>query len=425
MKVMRRMILYILVLSLMMLFPVRAEAYEVYGDPQSASVILRDALKNMEDETSIHYDFSGMDNDEVNEITKEIYISALKHVKDRDAGEAVRITLTEISWSYEVNGSLSDVTVYFSFTYNMEKEKDYKLREAMDQVIAMLNLEGKSDYEKARDIYVWIASHVTYDSSGTYNDAYSAMFERTSMCSGIAMLYYRMAITAGLDSRYVYGTAGKNGTEVNHAWNLIQIDGEWYSVDLTWDESCDSNIKKYKWFLKSDEDFKDHIASEDQSDLPACNETYTYDQTVYDIWMGNTVNGSHMKAYPGEIICLMPDQGNAYTEVKRFSIQTVTGKEVFYETEEDGSIRFIMPDESLILSAVKSLHYKLYHAPKVSYRIQTAYLMFYPETCTFRYVQEEEKTRLEYLGWKYLGKESWTEIESEDSESWNPFAAWR
>ncbi len=55
---------------------------------------------------------------------------------------------------------------------------------------------------------------------------------------------------AGLDTKYISGKAGDG----LHAWNLVQVDDEWYHLDTTWNDPLPDrpNEVGYDYFLVSD-----------------------------------------------------------------------------------------------------------------------------------------------------------------------------
>ena len=48
----------------------------------------------------------------------------------------------------------------------------------------------------------------------------------------------------------------KDGVQQLHMWNKVQLDGEWYNVDCTWDDpmGVEPGSVRYDYFLVSDKD---------------------------------------------------------------------------------------------------------------------------------------------------------------------------
>lgn len=91
-----------------------------------------------------------------------------------------------------------------------------------------------SDFEKEMQIIRWIVENCDYECSDvdddwTYSTAYSCLVKGKASCSGYADGFLQMAKACGLSARYICNT--------EHAWNLVRLDGEWYHVDVTWDDS--------------------------------------------------------------------------------------------------------------------------------------------------------------------------------------------
>lgn len=113
----------------------------------------------------------------------------------------------------------------------------------------------KTDLERARAIYVWLAKNVNYDANGynnaTYGDGSAAnvLKTRVSVCEGFSNLFVALGKEMGLEIEKVVGYAkgygfAKNAAfkQTNHAWNRIKINGEWRIFDATWGEGFAENI---------------------------------------------------------------------------------------------------------------------------------------------------------------------------------------
>lgn len=144
--------------------------------------------------------------------------------------------------------------------------KRAKLREEMEQEIERymdLIVGISSDYEKELILHDAIASQVTY----AYDEKHAAQQERwahtiegifskeyySAVCEGYAKAFQLLLNAAGIENVYVVG----NGNGQGHAWNQVKIGGEWYNVDLTWNDSNDR--KNYRYFNLTDTIFgKNH-----------------------------------------------------------------------------------------------------------------------------------------------------------------------
>ena len=124
--------------------------------------------------------------------------------------------------------------------YGDKTERYNQTVEKLDQVLKELDLDGKSDYEKCKEIMWWIAKNVKYDTH--YNgspeipaktkhphDMTGAVLDGYCVCDGYAGVFYYMANAAGIPALYDDGKFYSGG----HAWNLVQIDGKYYYIDLT------------------------------------------------------------------------------------------------------------------------------------------------------------------------------------------------
>lgn len=105
-------------------------------------------------------------------------------------------------------------------------------------------LPSMSEYEKVKAIHDYLVTHVNYDyenlAAGTLPDTAftkeGALLLHSAVCEGYAKAFSWLCKEAGIKEQLVYGTAN-DGTGVQpHAWNQVCVDGEWYYVDVTWDD---------------------------------------------------------------------------------------------------------------------------------------------------------------------------------------------
>lgn len=106
-----------------------------------------------------------------------------------------------------------------------------------------------SDFEKARAFYTWITHNIRYNDSlanssllGTIENerlqqADRVLANRSGVCEGFANLFEALCKEVGLKAAVVAGKVkDERGVveRIAHAWNAVELDGEWYLSDPTW-----------------------------------------------------------------------------------------------------------------------------------------------------------------------------------------------
>lgn len=192
----------------------------------------------------------------IGEIFTNMWIGATEHTGAPDEGDYIlwHFAARKVSSSYSSLGN--DVT--FNMTITMTYYTDYDMEQALEakvtEVLESLGLDGMSDYEKVCAIYDFICDNVTYDYTHLNDSgyklkytAYAALFHGTSVCQGYASLFYNMALRCGIDARLISGYSRSE----RHGWNIVLLDGMYYSLDATWD----SMRPEYEYFLRGSENF--------------------------------------------------------------------------------------------------------------------------------------------------------------------------
>lgn len=104
-----------------------------------------------------------------------------------------------------------------------------------------------TDSLKVKAIYMWMTKHIEYDvwgltyGGGSYTNPNDILRHRKAVCLGYSILFDSMCAVAGIPCEPVYGYVYMPWYEIgdtffldSHAWNAVQIDGEWKLIDATW-----------------------------------------------------------------------------------------------------------------------------------------------------------------------------------------------
>ena len=113
-----------------------------------------------------------------------------------------------------------------------------KMTEIIDQII----VDGMTDYEKEKAVYDWQHQWVTYgeDNLNPISAAadnytpYGVLRSHNAICVGNATTFKLFMDALDIPCKIIHST--ENG---EHAWNIVQLNGEWYHVDVTFDGGTD------------------------------------------------------------------------------------------------------------------------------------------------------------------------------------------
>lgn len=94
-----------------------------------------------------------------------------------------------------------------------------------------------------------------------YFSAYGAIVEGRAVCEGYAKAFQLLSSRVGVECCTIRG----QGDGISHMWNLVNIDGSWYHVDATWDDTED--LINYEHFNVDDNTIKhNHVIAEQMTD---------------------------------------------------------------------------------------------------------------------------------------------------------------
>jgi len=145
-------------------------------------------------------------------------------------------------------------------TYLTTKEQENYIDSELKKITDSLIRKDMSDLEKVQAINDYIINRYTYDYTLKSTNVYSALTTSLAVCQGYSMTAYKMFNYAGIKNRIVVGKI----KDISHSWNTVKIQGKWYQIDITNNDSSDKN----KYFLVGDNTLLDNNYIWDREKYP-------------------------------------------------------------------------------------------------------------------------------------------------------------
>ena len=129
-------------------------------------------------------------------------------------------------------------SIEFSGRYSMEREtavlRRNQIQKAVNRILAGIDSDAEA-YEKVKYVYDTLIRETDYQLDAPDNqNIYSVFVNHISVCQGYAKATQYLLNRLGVECVLVLGTVN-NGE--GHAWNLVNVDGDYYYVDTTWGDA--------------------------------------------------------------------------------------------------------------------------------------------------------------------------------------------
>ncbi len=255
--------------------------------------------------------------------------------------------------------------VEFRPRYTMDKKKREETQEKIDEYAAKCFAsipQGASDYEKVKGVYEYLILHTDYELNAPDNQNICSIFlNGKTVCQGYAKgtqyLLNRLGVFCTLVDGY-----GKNNER--HAWNLVEVDGEYYYVDTTWGDASytigegDAGLAdrmpeiSYDYLCMNDEQlFKTHVI-DSMLEIPPCNSlsaNYYVREGLYFTQVDEIqLKQCFEKAYEEEkeSITLKCADREVYEKMQSFLVEE---NRIFVFMPSSQGVEFLRTDETCIL----------------------------------------------------------------------------
>ena len=184
---------------------------------------------------------------------------------------------------YDHRGILA---AWFSGDASALADKDRTILDACADILSTHISSEMSTYEKELAIHDWMIHWADYDRQALSNapdaspdpdndNPYGLLLRQTAICSGYTSTFQLFMDMLGIECITVHGASG----EEEHAWNMVCIDGQWYNVDVTWNDPValiQTTEMKHRFFNVSSAFMKETRHQWDESTTPEANAAKLY-----------------------------------------------------------------------------------------------------------------------------------------------------
>lgn len=223
------------------------------SSPEEVIEALREGLVNREGNPTATLVTTRAYHEETGFLT-DIQDSLFDHTGAPKEGDYLRRDIGYSEISMGISGTTQDGVTTWTYTfiltdvnYFTTAAQEREMDQEVSRVLSSLALDGKSQKEKIDAIYNYLIRNVKYVSDAELADesnvikysSYAALVQHNAVCQGFAGAFYRLCLESGIDSRIVSSEA------MNHAWNIVELEGSYYHLDATWDINWPNAPKYY------------------------------------------------------------------------------------------------------------------------------------------------------------------------------------
>lgn len=169
-------------------------------------------------------------------------------------------------------------------TYIMTAAERQPAAAALEQAVQDLldTVTADGDFEKERQLHDALLSHCEYHTTAAQSPApasgfphafssYGALVDRRAVCEGYSRAFQLLLWRAGLSATVVSGYDSQGEA---HMWNAVRIDGDWYQVDATWNDTDRPEGSSHVYFNLTEQEMLRTHRLDPENPLPvACTGT--------------------------------------------------------------------------------------------------------------------------------------------------------
>lgn len=203
--------------------------------------------------------------------------------------------IDNVEYLKSMDGTVESVTVNFIDSVEAIELQKQSVERWKDNILKQITPE-MSNYDIALFLHDYLVENTSYDESTPNNQTLLSIVKyASSVCAGYTRAYQYLLNEAGIFATYIAG----DSLVGPHAWNLVEIDGEYGWVDVTWDDpnfsgnNIPEDYTSHTYFGVSTEELEETHSIDNSSIYPNIEEpSFNYfnkEELIFDLSnMGET-----------------------------------------------------------------------------------------------------------------------------------------
>lgn len=120
---------------------------------------------------------------------------------------------------------------------------------SLEAVARFIAAREKDPFQRVKALHDWVVTRLHYDHASLEptqrkpQDAQSVFVNRLGVCEGYARLLVALGKVSGDNIVFVVGDVRNDDgrqAPIGHAWNAVELAGQWYLIDATWDDPTEA-----------------------------------------------------------------------------------------------------------------------------------------------------------------------------------------
>ena len=239
-----------------------SEYYPQYECRDSYNMLENDLMRKLYDMMleNIYYVYPEAENGEYK--TKQVILeeSALTQAQVRLSIKALTDDHPEVFWLSSTFGFLIHDEYNYTAVQLYSRYSPQELKVSIGEFTAKVNSfyatleKGMSEYQRELYIHDYIVENCEYDTKAAQSadintkrsdiyESYGAIVKNIAVCEGYSRAFQMLCHAVGIRCINLIGTS----EGVLHMWSAVELDGDWYYVDTTWDD-IDDEAFRYDFF---------------------------------------------------------------------------------------------------------------------------------------------------------------------------------